>query len=383
MFLNTYRTKTDLKIKTIRFRIRLINKNIAMYRAKSSNHTPQKLALLLLILLISIQLPAQEIQTFKAKKGDGIYSVLKQNGYSYSRYSEQFIELNKDRLGKDNALIIGVTYKLPIKGDSIKNTAPAAKVQAKPEPAPEIVTYEVFGQAYRDVTIKSKELAGAVYFLESGHGGPDPGAMGVLNGHTLCEDEYAYDVTLRLARNLIERGATVYLIVRDPNDGIRDQQYLEPDKDEVCYPNNEIPLNQVARLKQSTDAVNALHALNKKKFQRLIVIHVDSRDEKTNIDVFFYYDKRSNTGKKAANTLMQTFEKKYAMHQPNRGYSGSVSERNLYVMKNSLPPAVFIELGNINHTRDQQRLIIPDNRQAIANWLRDGLIEDFKKSIVK
>ena len=111
MFLNTYRTKTDLKIKTIRFRIRLINKNIAMYRAKSSNHTPQKLALLLLILLISIQLPAQEIQTFKAKKGDGIYSVLKQNGYSYSRYSEQFIELNKDRLGKDNALIIGVTYK--------------------------------------------------------------------------------------------------------------------------------------------------------------------------------------------------------------------------------------------------------------------------------
>jgi len=46
-----------------------------------------------------------------------------------------------------------------------------------------------------------------------------------------------------------------------------------------------------------------------------------------------------------------------------------------------LPPSVFIEIGNINHFRDQQRIIIPDNRQAMANWLRDGLIEDFKKSI--
>lgn len=327
------------------------------------------------------QLYAQEYKTFKAKKGDGIFSILKQNGYSYSKYSEQFIELNKKKLGKDNSLIIGVTYKLPSKGDSVKSAPPISKAQPKPEPVPEKINYEVFGEKFREVTIKSKELAGAVYFLESGHGGPDPGAMGSLNGYTLCEDEFAYDVTLRLARNLIECGATVYLIVRDPDDGIRDEQYLTPDKDEVCYPNNEIPLNQLARLKQGTDAVNDLHALNKKKFQRLIVIHVDSRDEKKNIDVFFYYDKRSNTGKRAANTLMQTFEKKYAMHQPNRGYSGSVSDRNLYVMKNSLPPAVFIELGNINHTRDQQRLIISDNRQAIANWLRDGLIEDFKKSI--
>lgn len=333
------------------------------------------------IILSSYLAYAQDYKIFKAKKGDGIYSILKQNGYSYSRYADQFIELNKDRLGKGNTLIIGVKYKLPVKADSILPTPSTPKVQPRTEPLPEKINYEVFGAKYREVTIKSKELSGAVYFLESGHGGPDPGAMGSLNGYTLCEDEYAYDVTLRLARNLIECGATVYLIVRDPDDGIRDEQYLTPDKDEVCYPNNEIPLNQLARLKQGTDAVNDLHSLNKKKFQRLIVIHVDSRDEKKNIDVFFYYDKRSNTGKRAANTLMQTFEKKYAMHQPNRGYSGSVSDRNLYVMKNSLPPAVFIELGNINHTRDQQRLIIPDNRQAIANWLRDGLIEDYKKSI--
>jgi N-acetylmuramoyl-L-alanine amidase len=329
-----------------------------------------------------IQLSAQEYQTIKVKKGDGIYSILKQNGYTSSEYFDLFIELNKAKLGKNNTLISGRIYRLPMKSDT---TSIASKTQAVPstkaEKLPQKIIQEIYGKTYREITQKSKELSGAVYYLESGHGGPDPGAMGSLEGHLLAEDEYAYDVTLRLARNLTELGASVYMIIRDANDGIRDELFLRPDKDEVCFPNSQIPLSQLARLKQSTTAVNGLHKKNKGKLQRLVVIHVDSRSISENIDVFFYYDKGSVSGKKLSNTLMQTFEKKYAVHQPNRGYAGSVSERNLYVIKNSIVPSVFIELGNINHTRDQKRIIIPDNRQAVANWLRDGLIEDYKKSI--
>jgi N-acetylmuramoyl-L-alanine amidase len=336
---------------------------------------------IILILLVS-QLSAQDYPTFEAKRGDGVYSVLKQKGYTSAEYFNLFIELNKSKLGNDNTLIAGQIYRLPLKNDSIPV---AVKPQQVKDPSAgklsQKTVQEIYGKAYREVAVKSKELSGAVYYLESGHGGPDPGAMGKLDGHSLCEDEYAYDVTLRLARNLTERGASVYMIIRDANDGIRDEQYLDPDKDEVCYPNSEIPLSQLARLRQSTAAVNQLHKKNKGKFQRLVVIHVDSRSMNENIDVFFYYDKGSVSGKNLANTLMQTFDQKYAMHQPNRGYSGSVSERNLYVIKNSVVPSVFIELGNINHVRDQKRIIIPDNRQAVANWLRDGLIEDYRKNI--
>ncbi|MDO9613537.1 MAG: N-acetylmuramoyl-L-alanine amidase, partial [Bacteroidota bacterium] len=260
------------------------------------------------------------------------------------------------------------------KKPQIQDSAPVT------EASQEKIIYEIFGDKYKEVTIRSRELSKAVYYLMSGHGGPDPGAIGSLNGHLLCEDEYAYDVTLRLARSLIERGATVYMIIRDPNDGIRDDQFLTPDRDEVCFPNDPIPLNQLARLRQSTEAVNKLYGQNKGKFQRLVVIHVDSRSQKENIDVFFYHDKRSDAGKKLANTLKLTFGERYARHQPTRGYNGSVSERNLYVIKNSFPPSVFIELGNINHTRDQKRFIFSDNRQAVSNWLRDGLIHDFNKS---
>ncbi len=314
----------------------------------------------------SLSLDAQNTEV-TAEKGEGIYRLLTRNGFPVSQYLEAFIELNKNRLGPNNSLYAGRKYRLPEKS----NNAPV-KTSGK------IQRHEIFGQKYADVEIIDDQLKGAVYHLISGHGGPDPGAVGRYGEWQLCEDEYAYDVTLRLARNLIQHGAIVYMIIRDPNDGIRDDSYLKPDKDEVCYPNLPIPLNQTRRLKQRTDAVNSLYQKHRGSFQRMIAIHVDSRSHGENIDVFFYHDKRSNSGKKAANILKNTFQRKYDQHQPGRGYKGTVSDRNLYVVRNTFPVAIYIELGNINHRRDQQRFIIPSNRQALANWLYEGLLEDYK-----
>jgi N-acetylmuramoyl-L-alanine amidase len=36
-------------------------------------------------------------------------------------------------------------------------------------------------------------------------------------------------------------------------------------------------------------------------------------------------------------------------------------------------PAVYIELGNLRNAFDQQRFVLPANRQALANWLFEGL----------
>lgn len=340
--------------------------------------------ILTLFFLILFQLSyGQEYQTAKAQKGDGIYSLLKRNGIPVSEL-KNFIELNSKSLGKNNQLIVGRTYKLPLKVTKTETTKTNAKSNSNTNSntnadtnTGKYVIHKMFGPKYQNVKIIDNQLKGAVYYLVSGHGGPDPGAVGKYSNHTLCEDEYAYDVTLRLALNLIQHGATVYMIIRDPNDGIRDDSFLKPDKDEVCYPNLKIPLSQIARLRQRKDAVNDLYIKHKGSFQRQVVIHVDSRSRGENIDVFFYYDERSNTGKKLATNLLQTFESKYRQHQPGRGYHGSVSDRNLFVIKYSYPPAVFIELGNINHTRDQQRFIMENNRQAVANWLFEGLVKDF------
>ncbi len=58
---------------------------------------------------------------------------------------------------------------------------------------------------------------------------------------------------------MLRHGAKVYFIVRDWYDGIRNELYLKNNKDEVCYPNSEIPLNQLERLKQRVDAIIDLY----------------------------------------------------------------------------------------------------------------------------
>ncbi len=321
--------------------------------------------LVLFIFIFNNVAKAQDYPVVKAENGDGIYSLLKRNGLSPEKYLDDFIKLNKSKLGKDNSLFVGRDYKLPI---------------AKQENEGKGIAFDIFGEKYKYVKQVDNQLDGAIYYLISGHGGPDPGAIGHLGNHTLCEDEYAYDVTLRLAHCLMEHGATVYMIIRDDNDGIRDDSFLIPDKDEKCYPGLDIPRSQLARLRQRKDAVNKLYMANKGKFQRLLIIHVDSRSKSENIDVFFYHDERSSSGEKMADILQSTFRKKYNYYQPNRGYNGSVSTRNLFILKYSYPTAVFTEIGNINHKRDQQRLIVPGNRQALAEWLAEGMIADFKKN---
>lgn len=241
------------------------------------------------------------------------------------------------------------------------------------------ITEPLFGKDFEQVEVVDQHLKGAVFYLVSGHGGPDPGAMGKIGKNVLCEDEYAYDVTLRFGRELLRHGAKVYFIVRDPHDGIRNELYLKSSKDEVCYPDLQIPLNQVERLKQRVDAINTLYRNEQQSnYKRCIELHVDARDTKKNIDIFFYYHEGNKLGERLASTLRNSIERKYQLKQPGRGYYGDVSTRNLYMLKKTIPTAVFIELGNIHHPRDQQRLIYENNRQALARWMCDGVTEDFQ-----
>ena len=55
----------------------------------------------------------------------------------------------------------------------------------------------------------------------------------------------------------------------------------------------------------------------------------------TQTDVFFYYSNKKGESKRLANNMKNTFESKYDKHQPNRGFSGTVSGRNLYVLSHT------------------------------------------------
>ena len=350
--------------------------------------------LLFLVFLFSgTTLWAQQKATPKA--GEGISSFLLRHNRSPKKYYDDFIELNKQKLGKNNVLKVGMTYVIPpvkksttasAKNTGARNTAsesagikqPSSK--AKSTKIGTTINEPLFGKQLANVKVTSNRLAGACFYVVSGHGGPDPGAIGKVGRYELHEDEYAYDIALRLARNLMQEGAEVHIIIQDAKDGIRDDSYLSNSKRETCM-GDAIPLNQVQRLQQRCDKINALYRKDRKNhsYCRAIFIHVDSRSKGKQTDVFFYYSNKKGDSKRLANNMKDTFESKYGKHQPNRGFSGTVSGRNLYVLSHTTPASVFVELGNIQNAFDQRRLVMNSNRQALAKWLMEGFLKDYKE----
>ena len=393
-----------------------------------------KYGLTILGLLASLQLLAFEpyYHTVKAEKGDGIYALLrKYHLLEHSCNKTKFLELNT--LSINDPLIEGREYFLPIKiykynGTSIRTTiginnwdqavriktynekilgdklrlteyvesnilwvphheldcvnetdgTELAAVTEKPREDTKKGTYrqvEIFGEKNKMVEILSEDLKDQVYYLVTGHGGPDPGAQCLDCEHVLCEDEYAYDVVLRLARYLIAQSAQVHIIIQDPDDGIRDERYLECDKDEKCI-DSKIPYNQIKRLRQRSDAINDLYYAYKKKgfeHQVAVMIHIDSNNQDHRQDVYFYHHKTSKSSKKLAESLQKTFKEKYNHFQKNRGYKGFVKSRNLHMLNNTYPTSVFVELANIRNRSDHERLVIASNREALAKWMFEGL----------
>ncbi len=330
-----------------------------------------RLLVFLLVVFNVIKLFSQDsLATAVATRGDGVYSLLRKNNIDPAKFYAAFIEANKNLIGEEEVLKAGQTYYLP---DTI-TLSKAIDGNLKSSR-----NYPIFGPDFSTVAVLGNRLAGTVYYLISGHGGPDPGAIEDYKGAIIAEDEYAYDITLRLARELIAQGAEVFLIIQDEDDGIRNERVLPLDTDEVTYPDLKIPLNQLERLQQRVGAVNKLYKENRSKYQRLLVTHIDSRSKGTNIDVFFYHHEKSANGKRLAESIHQTFLKKYNRYQPNRGYKGTFADRsNLYLVKNTLPAMAYIEIGNIRNKKDQKRILDPDNRQALAKWISEGVLLDYE-----
>ncbi|WP_240635475.1 N-acetylmuramoyl-L-alanine amidase family protein [Hymenobacter rigui] len=319
-----------------------------------------------------------------ARRGDGVQTLLQRHGLNTRQQQRQFRQLNQGRLTKAGGLVTGRSYVLPAAAPRVKAAASGAGSLQATNPTSRgkstqpLLPAALFGPTYSPVPVRDRALRGAVYYLSPGHGGPDPGAIGKYGSFKLAEDEYAYDVTVRLARVLLEHGATVYVMVQDPNDGIRDQNVLPMDYDELTYPRQVIPLSQLGRLRQRITQVNKLYAHHKGAYQRLLSLHVDSRSEGQNIDVFFYHHANSQAGLRLAKNIHKVFTNRYKRAQPNRPYSGNVSERgSLYEVRTSHAPAVFMELGNIRNAKDQRRFVVADNRQALANWIYEGLLADY------
>ncbi len=366
------------------------------------------------------------------RAGDGIFSLLhRYNLPRTEQYISKFKELNPNGFVNGGDLRRGIYYNLPIRvyeydGNSIRSTLGISNYQhakqlqlynedmldkglrafhyfddlqlwvpfywrdhllgslenGTPESDETSDTvgrsqiFSIFGKQFQKVVQKDNTLEGTIFYLVAGHGGPDPGAIGLRGRYQLYEDEYSYDITLRLARRLIEHGGLVYVIVRDANDGIRDDAILPGSADEYYWGGARISSNTKQRLAKRASIINELYEKNRyrAKKQYAIILHLDSRPGPKRVDIYYYYQRQNREGRGLALSMYKTVQQKYDQHQPGRGYRSMVTTRDLYMLENTKPATVYIELGNIQNQRDQDRFVIANNRQAVANWLCLGIL---------
>ena len=232
----------------------------------------------------------------------------------------------------------GKAISLPEKEETPEIEIPVEEIATplpiEPEPAQKGRYFPIFGTKYSYTPIVKNSLKGKVFYVVSGHGGPDPGAVGKRSTHELCEDEYAYDVALRLTRILVAHGATAYMIIRD-TDGIRDGKYLKCDTDEVVWGGAPVLRSQKSRLFQRSDKINELYEKHRKQGvtdQRNIVIHVDSRSKRERADVFFYYFPEDKKGRRLAQRIHRVIGNKYRKYRSSGKYTGTVTARDLHML---------------------------------------------------
>ena len=135
---------------------------------------------------------------------------------------------------------------------------------------------------------------------------------------------------------------------------------------------------QKPRLFQRSDIINELYEQNRLAGvaeQTAIIIHVDSRSKGERTDVFFYHHSSSPSSRSIAFDLLRSLKHKYKQYQKSREYRGTVTARDLHMLRETKPNSVYIELANIRNTFDQQRIIVENNRQLLADWLLEGLMK--------
>jgi N-acetylmuramoyl-L-alanine amidase len=271
---------------------------------------------------------------------------------------------------------------------------------------------------------KRKNLEGVHVFLDTGHGGSDPGA----GADHVWEDDYAYDIACRMKGFLEERThATVHPLVKDSSSGFVPVSRPQRDTDEVLLTTPALRLDNGWPTKV---AVNMRWVLSNAWRRRLmsrgvpdermvfVSIHADSLHPSAEGTMVYYpmgklrparfstptghpYHlfaeavpqsafsmtpqtrlRAEGLSRHAAEAILaRVGSSDLAVHgfNPARGYIMRPRAVVPAVLRhNRVPASVLVEAANLNNPDDQRRLRDPAYRQRFAEAVALGLQDYFE-----
>ena len=238
-----------------------------------------------------------------------------------------------------------------------------------------------FDEAVHRLPALGRELKGYTVVIDPGHGGLDPGAVvsnSDGNGNTVyvVEDEYAYDIALRVYRGLVRHGADAGLTVISPNHTIRRTEdasitYVN-EKNEVYNSRavNSLDRNHVWPVggKWGLDQrkVVASEILNGKRRKTLFIsIHADNNPgDGAGTRILYHPEERGTQSQELAEVLTE-----------HMGMGSAERAQEVRVLQgNPAASAVLIEVRNLAYKNNAWAIRNEELRQDDADRIVSGIV---------
>lgn len=189
-------------------------------------------------------------------------------------------------------------------------------------------------------TVNNLNLLGKAIILDAGHGGKDEGASSGL----IKESKLNLILTKKLEKELISRGATVYLTREDDND-----------------------LSTTTVNRKRNDLYNRAKYINKISPDMYISIHLNSSPSSTWRGLQVFYTDNNKENKVIAETITNHLKK-------NISNVREIKKDNTYYMyKHIKSPGVLVEAGFISNPNDNYLLRDEKYQNKLITSIADAI----------
>lgn len=195
-------------------------------------------------------------------------------------------------------------------------------------------------------SVNSMNLLGKVIILDSGHGGVDAGAT----GNQIIEKDLNLILTRKLEKELVSRGATVYLTREDDND-----------------------LSTTTVNRKRSDLYNRAKYINKISPNMYISIHLNSVTNSSWRGLQVFYTTKNEENKLIAETITNHLKESISNVREIK------KDNTYYMYKHITSPGVLIEAGFISNPNDSYLLRNKEYQDKLISSISDSIEIYFQK----
>ena len=207
-------------------------------------------------------------------------------------------------------------------------------------------------EAESDGKKDEKAKADFTVVLDAGHGGVDPGKVGV-------DGQLEKDINLQIVMQLKE--------ILESNEEYNIEVILTRDKDEGHY-------SETDSNKKMTDMKKRCQIVEESEADVLVSIHQNSYHSSSVKGAQVFYYEKSAEGHKMAMAIQNKLVESLADNGKGRVEK---SNDNYYILLNVSCPAVIVECGFLSNPGEASKLATEEYQKQVAKAIAEGVVEYF------